>query len=478
MSFRVLRPSAVTLASFALLAVAHAQQEPPKPPVQPQSQAWEKLITPGLTYRMEIDLSLPRVIHALKYTPGGQSVTARAETALERIFEPDDVNKGRATLTATMARTGAIAGINGDFFPWTGDPIGAMVRNGELLSTPYPNRSVFGWGAGYAAVGPLTYSGKVIFEGGELKIDGVNQEVGENMLVLSTPAAGWVFTKSTAVHAILEADKALSPDGAFKANVRLFVPDLTKVKVEPGTMILSATGNLMARLAKVPRGQEVTIDIRMTGIDWSKAVHTIGGGPMLIKDGKLALNPALEKFSADFSTTKHPRTAIGSTAKGDIWMLVLDGRQPMSRGAGLDELARVMQRLGCTNAINLDGGGSSTIAIAGLVVNRPSGGTQRAISNSVLLFGDLAVPVENRQYVIKGVPRIDRGGQATYTIINEKGETVPNAEVIWAAQGSAWIDQGGTLRGHAIGSAKVSAFIRGSMVQVDVSVTEPIKPGN
>lgn len=439
-----------------------------------QSQVWEKLVTPGLVYRMEIDMQLPRVIHAYRYFPGSANVTSQPELARPTVFETDRDLNGRSTLTQTIKRTGAIAGINGDFFPWTGDPIGAMVRQGELISTPYGNRPVFAWGAGYADVGRMTFSGSVSQGGIELEVTGINEMCDTDMLILSTPTAGFAKANQAVVHVIIETDKAVTPSREITGRIKLIVPDTRTMKVEPGTLILTGTGRYLSQLAKLKRGEDIKITVKSGPFDWGKVSNVIAGGPTLVKNGMISLSASAEGFSASFSDTKHPRSAIGRTALGDLWMVVVDGRQAISGGCSLQELAGIMQRLGCVDAMNLDGGGSSTLALGEMVLNRPSGGSERPISNSILFFQQKPIASEVQSYVIKGKPKLIQGEKLVYTVVNGSGEIVPNSSVIWSSHGgAAWVDQGGMVRTLAPGTCRLSAWIHGQVVSVDVLVEQP-----
>lgn len=441
-----------------------------------QSQAWERLLAPGLTYRMELDLALPRVIHALRYTPGVELVTSRPELAGGVVFEPEDDTRGRETLTQTMSRMGAIAGVNADFFPWTGDPLGAMVRNGELVSTPYPGRSVFAWGPGYTFGGVVGFQGSFTDGVGRVALDAVNEEAGPRTAVLFTPAAGFAVARQASTFVVLETSGILRSGEVLEARVAEILTGQTRMRVEAGRMILVADGEKASVVGAMGRGANVQVRATLTGLDSGKGVNVVGGGPKLVTGGRVSVASQSERFSVDFTNTLHPRTAIGVTAAGDMWLVVIDGRQPMSRGASLDETARVMQRLGCVEAVNLDGGGSSTLAVGGLVLNRPSGGSQRAISNSILLFGTLPAAAEGSAIVIRGVPRIRQGENTSYALVDEKGERVPAQEILWSAQGAAWIDQSGFLRTHGSGRAVVSARARGLVATVEVTVEPRTAP--
>lgn len=104
-------------------------------------------------------------------------------------------------------------------------------------------------------------------------------------------------------------------------------------------------------------------------------VDAVAAGPALIIDGEVRITTDEEVFFGSAIPGVHPRTAAGVTARGELVLLVVDGRQRDSRGVDLLELATLMHHLGCTQALNLDGGGSSTLVVDGELINRPVGGT-------------------------------------------------------------------------------------------------------
>ena len=104
----------------------------------------------------------------------------------------------------------------------------------------------------------------------------------------------------------------------------------------------------------------------------------VGAGPVLLRDGRAVVTADAEVFfGTSIPARRHPRSAVGTAPDGRVWLVVVDGRQPASRGATLGELALVMRGLGARDALNLDGGGSSALAVraGGRVVrlNRPTG---------------------------------------------------------------------------------------------------------
>lgn len=117
-----------------------------------------------------------------------------------------------------------------------------------------------------------------------------------------------------------------------------------------------------------------------------KLKTAVGGSHIILKKDAVNSNSGTE-----FSDTRHPRTAVGVTPDGTLVLLVVDGRQPeISNGASLADLAFILARFGCIDAINLDGGGSSTFIIKEesefVTKNSPSGGSMRAVANGLMII--------------------------------------------------------------------------------------------
>jgi hypothetical protein len=118
------------------------------------------------------------------------------------------------------------------------------------------------------------------------------------------------------------------------------------------------------------------------GTRYNELIAGIGGGPVLVKNGTKHITYIQEAFfgSGVDINSRLPRTAVGFTEDSKVIMLVADGRQAASQGFTLTELAEVMIGLGCVEAMNLDGGGSSQMAVGNQLINLPDGSTfQRPI---------------------------------------------------------------------------------------------------
>ncbi|MBT4035650.1 MAG: phosphodiester glycosidase family protein [Candidatus Marinimicrobia bacterium] len=115
----------------------------------------------------------------------------------------------------------------------------------------------------------------------------------------------------------------------------------------------------------------------------------LGAGPILMRDGEVFIPVNEEVFFGTSIPEVHPRTAAGVTPEGDLILLLVDGRQLISRGVDLPELANIMLELGCEDAINLDGGGSSALVVNGTLLNRPAGKTvQREVMSAIAVYSN------------------------------------------------------------------------------------------
>jgi exopolysaccharide biosynthesis protein len=117
-----------------------------------------------------------------------------------------------------------------------------------------------------------------------------------------------------------------------------------------------------------------------------KGIDIVAGVPQLIKNGKIDITWQQEKAGKAFAETRHPRTAVAKMKDGKFLMITVDGRQPgVSAGMNLNELADYLLLLGAVDAMNLDGGGSTTMFLDGKVVNKPSGSDERKVSDAILV---------------------------------------------------------------------------------------------
>jgi len=309
--------------------------------------------------------------YLLKINPGvrGVSIDYASGTKV-----PD-----RAPLTGLLRRDRAVAGVNGGFFDIydTGAPLGVGQdrQRGFLHAARYTWNNAF-WTdrAGTSRIGrvPLEAS---IAEHPQLPLTNVNSP-------RARAGAIGVWTRQwgeTAGYSITDGQKrdvrmVVVDGGMVVANTT----DLTVGK-PIGGIVLVGRGHGAAQLEQLRVGSTATIRWRLA----RQPVFAISGESVLLHGGRIAVTD--DRFL-------HPRTAVGiDRDTGQILLLAIDGRQPHSRGYTMVELARMMKRLGADAALNLDGGGSTTIAGRTRkgrfrVLNQPSDGSQRSVPDGIAVI--------------------------------------------------------------------------------------------
>ena len=221
----------------------------------------------------------------------------------------------------------------------------------------------------------------VVWPNGATTPLGLNEERESDMAVLYTSVIG-PNTRAYGGRELVLGGQTNGPwlplqIGKTYAAVVKGVNERGNTPVARTTMVLSIGPSLLSHLPKVTNGSVLHISMA-TSPDLTGATMGMGGGPTLVASGKPWHWPG-------FWQLRHPRSAIGWN-KDFIFMVEVDGRQIDSIGMTFAELATYMIKLGCEEAINLDGGGSATLWVDGRVVNNPSQGYERPSANSVVLM--------------------------------------------------------------------------------------------
>ena len=440
----------------------------------PAQLVWEKTLAPGLVYREEVDRATPRVVHVLRLTPGSPAVRLSAEPTGGAINEATSAPTGRVTVGLAAAKAGALAAVNGDFFVdlakgWNGQPLGLLVRAGEILATPNPKRSVFAWGPDAFAFARAEWTGTVRLGTESLKLSGLNRVAGPQEAVLNLTAAGQAFAAEGDLSITLRMDGPPAPSGTVGATVESVSDNAQTRTIDPGKAVLVVRGARRKTVTDIKAGDRIAVESKTTGFDWERIDSAIGGGPMLVQDGAVAVGE--EGFAArSFVAARHPRTAIGRTAEGDLLLVAVDGRASISVGASLPEMASIMRRLGCVEAMNLDGGGSTAMAAAGLTVNRPSDGRERPVADALMVRGAAPAPVFGPLRLVVP-PSMRKGDVVDARVVDARGRPVPNARVLWVASGALWMDQGGRITVLSTGAGLVQAAVDGQVLTAKVTAS-------
>jgi hypothetical protein len=375
------------LASLVLAALAAALLAA-SGPAQPTT------LFSGVTYEHGVEFT-PHGPVSIRIVRGPKPVGAyRLRTVLS-----NEAVLGRETVSSMQKRlapTATMVGVNGDLWRWAdGKPSGIFLRDGVLVSPPNSERSSAGFGLdGILDVRRVKFLGTWRGTGQRRAVNELNDAPGKNGLALFTPDYGTTTPRIPGAYAV-----TLSPFPPSVPNTDLVAPVTaagpgSRVFIAPGSAVLVARGNAATKLqAEAATGTMLTIRVILQP-DWATVSDAIGGGPVLVRDGRPVYR-ANEAFTVSQIAPRHPRTAIGQTADGRVLLVVVDGRQPgYSVGMTTFEMALTMVRLGAVRAMQLDGGGSSTLAFEGQVLNRPSDGRERPISTALMLqyFGAYLPP--------------------------------------------------------------------------------------
>ncbi|VXB82648.1 phosphodiester glycosidase family protein [Arthrobacter sp. 8AJ] len=328
----------------------------------------------------------------------------------------------REATSQLSAASGALAAVNGGFFTMDpaagapGDPAGAAVHDGKVLSEPVGDRPSLVLDKNGTTVERLHWHGTVTAPGStELSLDGIDRVPGlirncggtddtptnlplhdftctdANEIVAFTPEYGPTTPAGPGLEAVLDAQGTVTAVNHTRGTA-----------VPAGGQTLQAIGSDVDKLAAlaVP-GKKLKVDTDLLTengktLTTTPTTDVVNGGPTLVRNGQLDVTAKRDgmvrtndsnSFFYGWVHKRNPRTFAGVDAQGRTLLVTADGRQTTSLGLSLNEEADVAKSLGMVNAMNLDGGGSTTMVEGGQVMNSPSDATgERPIGDALLLL--------------------------------------------------------------------------------------------
>jgi Phosphodiester glycosidase/SPOR domain len=352
----------------------------------------------------------PWVVHVLAVEP------RRVDPVLA-----NDVVADRERLSAIAARHGAVAAINGGYFVigeadgTPGDLAGSSILHGRLVSEAVDGRTDLLLRRGHAAVTALwDRQWLEAADGARRILDGENRRPGliracggdggdtptelplhdftcrdPSELIRSTEILGAATEAGPGVEALL--------DGGGRV---LAVREPRGGAVPAGGSVLTGTGDAADWLRGHARpGTRVRVRTELNGergrLALEPGLDVVNGGPRLVRDGRSDVTAEAEGFDHPddpgfyyaFGLRRNPRTIAGVARDGRLLLVAVDGRAPgYSAGLSFEEEAAVMRALGARDAVNLDGGGSTTMTVRGNVVTRPSDATgERPVADAIVI---------------------------------------------------------------------------------------------
>ncbi|WP_237690918.1 phosphodiester glycosidase family protein [Paenibacillus caui] len=424
-------------------------------------------LAPGAVYHW-YDMKLARgleKVHTVEFNPSNPLLELQAGTKGGKVYGTQGVTQMAAYADKEASRV--VAGINGDFFDMndhgTGVPVGLFMSGGKILNSADGDNGVFVLNEdGTARIGPVPKLVRTVtIQGKPSELSHINRYRSNDELVLYTSDyADTTKTTDLGDEVVLD---VLEGDVQSGQTMRLKVSELRIDKgntpLSPGKVVLSAQGTARTLLAPLQVGDEVTASFELEE-GWRGAKLAMSGF-MLMKDGAVLGNvpPA----------GVHPRTAVGIKADGSVLMLEIDGRAPgFSEGVDTGELGEIMKSMGVVNALNLDGGGSSTFAarLPGetefKMLNRGSDGGERPTGNSLLLVNKASEGPAAKLVVRPNLERVLAGSSVAFTAAGVDAAVHPAAfegPVIWQAEPAlgTFDEDGRFTAGYAAGTAAIHA---------------------
>lgn len=393
----------------------------------------------------------------------------------------------KATLTS-MAQTlesqgkRVVSGLNGDWYVVaTGATTGLVVTDGVVRATPYyKNQWAIGFredGSAFIAQTGLTTT--VHFGGQDYKLTGainkvrqVNQNGVGGLTLLTSDFAATTQNTQPGVDVMLAPvddgmeDTALAPTigKTVRYTVEQVLESTGAVEIPEGKAVLTMNASddaaILAALRALQPGDEVTLTVTAEDQRWNTVSQALGGTYKIVTDGQVV-------SGLDNSRTAY--SAVGIKADGTVVFYAIDGGQPgYSVGATLSQVAQRLIELGCVDAIGMDGGGSTTIGATypdknGMqVVNRPSGGSQRANSTAIFLTTTLQPTGELAGYYVTPSDQMLLSGaqvQLSATGLDSACYTMAGGQVSWSVtSGGGSVDSTGLYTaGTESGFSQVTA---------------------
>ena len=264
----------------------------------------------------------------------------------------------------------AIVAVNGTYFkPKSGVPLGTLMIDGKLYTGPIYDRVALGIFEDGFDVARVQLNASLKSKNYELKVDNINQpRMLSTYVLVYTPEWGKFAPK------------------APKYGISLRVADGVVERTSANPLDIPTNGYVISGPKKLlePLLNEKNIELKIkTQPEWKNVKHIISGGPYLVKHGEVYVDMTAQKLNAIGG--RNPRTAVGYTSADSFILVTVDGREGRSVGMTLMELANFMKSIGCINAINLDGGGSTVMYVNGKVVNNPQVKGGIPISNALVI---------------------------------------------------------------------------------------------
>ena len=300
------------------------------------------------------------------------------------------------------------------------------MRDNVVESPPYGDRSSTGvTPEGGLDVRRIEFFGTWRGLGQRRTLNDLNQSPGANGISLFTPTYGSATPAQPGVAEIVLAPFPPTAPNADLTGSVVHIASGGGTAIPRDGAVLVARGTAAQRLLEEsPLGTQLTLRLIFRP-EWTGVTNAVGGGPVLVRNRGPVFR-AQEAFTSSQLAPRNPRTGVGQLADGRVLMVVTDGRRPgYSVGMTNFELAQTMVRLGAVTGSAFDGGGSSSLAFDGKLLNRPSDrGGERSVSNALqLMYYGVYAPTPDAVISPNGDGFAERQRELTYKVVRPSDVT-------------------------------------------------------
>jgi exopolysaccharide biosynthesis protein len=341
----------------------------------------------GLKYS-KITTPFKQIVHILQVDPHQLDITAAhaKEQAL-----------GRETVTSIAKRYQAIAAINGGFFKMgptmDGLPAGILKIQGQWYGVAYRSRAAIGWSNHKypAMINQIQTKTSVHLNHQKFPVHAVNQPPLSKKAILYTDAYGKEVESTPGGYDIVILNNRIQdikPSGNTPIPKGGYVYSIGAKAITPNHP-MDINNAAMVNIEVIPQF------LKEHSIAWQMVDNIIGGSPLILFRNRIVHDHSLERLPSTFVMQRHARTAVGILPNGH-WLFVVVEQSAFtgSPGMTIPELAVFMEKMECEYALNLDGGGSSTLYVNNNIVNHPVGDkdedygleTLRPVSDAILIL--------------------------------------------------------------------------------------------
>ena len=349
-------------------------------------------IAPGLEYK-ELHADDQRGF-VFEYTPqmGTVPIVVNGGNVFGRVTLGNMINKASDTGDVNVT-----AGINADFFSMqTGVPLGVMINDGKLYASCEGGNAFGLYPNGLAVIGKPETDITLTIGNREDKIEYFNKYPSVyEIYVLNSDYNDTTKSKEPSLEIVVkpERDSVITQWCDISGVITDIYRDSNDSVIEDGYIVITIANEckFYEKYKDVKIGDEVNLTFRCAD-EWRDVVTAVGGGDIILEHGIMPDGIVDEEHEG----LDNPRTAVGITREGKVIFFAVDGRRKgHSIGLTLEELASAMRGFDCVQALNFDGGGSTTVIVKDNVTgdyklkNRPTDGEQRRISSSILFVNKM-----------------------------------------------------------------------------------------